>query len=51
MTDRKTLGYTPCDNPEHDWHDKLCLTCHVPVKQYEGDEAVKKLKEIQDLLD
>lgn len=42
------LDYIPCDNPDHDWNDQLkfCITCHVPIKQYSGDEAVKKMKEI-----
>ena len=42
------LNYIPCDNPEHDWDGdlKFCITCHVPIKQYSGEEAVKKMHEI-----
>jgi len=41
-------NYIPCDNPEHDWDGdlKFCITCHVPIKQYSGEEAVKKMHEI-----
>lgn len=45
------LGYTPCDNAEHDWDCELkfCITCHVPIRQLHGEEAVKKMHEIADI--
>ena len=39
-----------CDNVEHDWENRYCNDCKLPVKQYTGKEAVKMMDEIRKTL-
>lgn len=39
-----------CDNVEHDWQDRFCKTCNLPVKQYTGQEAVDMMHKIAEEL-
>ena len=39
-----------CDNVDHDWENRYCYDCNLPVKQYTGKEAVKMMGKIRKTL-